>query len=238
MVCQTYINGFFQFQFAVCDGLVGKLDKVDDFKTEVRGCNAEHLGIINLPHTVTFGTARHQRLCARCLDRRDIVFGDLFRFVDHTHRIDRVSTALLVFHKHELGSGGVEYLCRCLCDTGVDIRCGTSGEIDHVCLVGDLDVLREPFFPVFMGCAELVMFCGNVLCDLLVRGHRACAVFYGLDPQGFKCEPYFQVKVTLATDITCPAERIGVDDFEQLVGPFEFSFVDCKAYSHLPESAV
>ena len=94
------------------------------------------------------------------------------------------------------------------------------------------------FFLFCVGRAELVVLFRDVLGDLLVGGHGACAILDGLDPQGLEGQLDLEVEVPLAAYVTGAAEGICIDDLEELRSPLQPSFGHGRADSHLAEGAV
>ena len=94
------------------------------------------------------------------------------------------------------------------------------------------------FFRFACGRAELVVLVRDVLRHLLVGGHGARAVLDGLHPQGLEGQLYLEIEVPLAAHVAGAAQRVRVDDLEELGRPLELPLEHGEADPALAEGAV
>ena len=125
-----------------------------------------------------------------------------------------------------------------LCDRGVPIGGGAANKVEDIRFLGNLNIARQPFLPVFVGSAELVVGLCDVLGHLLMGRHRARAILHGFHSQRLQGQLDFQIEIPLATHIAGAAQGICIEDFEEFWSPLKLPLGHGCTDPHLAKGAV
>jgi hypothetical protein len=227
-----------RLQSPFLDHRIRKLDEMHYLEPKVFRGQIEHLRIIRLPHPVALRATQDHRLRPGGFYGVDIAARQCLRFIDHADGVERVPATPLIRHQHERRAGGIEDLRRGLGDLGVQVGGRAAHKVEDIPLGSHLDVTSQPFLPVLVGGAKLVVGLCDILGHLLVGGHGTRAILYGLDSQRLQGELDFEVEVSLTAHITGAAQGVRVDDFQEFRSPLKSSFSHRNADSHFAESAI